>query len=192
MREKAKGCEGKKYATAVSIRAARRTIRPNESVTEWSIDSKTGECFGLPTRSTHVSEFMTGLEKMKAKAGEVSVSARALSLSDMHNLYDLCFRPNATPAEMRWGIVRYTAYLFAWLLRFEEVGRIQFESINIIPGSRTGAECCYTLWIILLGCTPPFQSGISQMLARGPRLNVWPNISTVLIECLVNVHCTTS
>jgi hypothetical protein len=52
---------------------------------------------------------MTGLEKTKAKAGEVSVSARALSLSDMHNLYDLCFRPNASPAEMRWGIVRYVS-----------------------------------------------------------------------------------
>lgn len=65
--------------------------------------------FGLPTRSRQVSEFMTGLEKTKAKAGEVSVSARALSLSDMHNLYDLCFRPNATAAEMRWGIVRYVS-----------------------------------------------------------------------------------
>ncbi|KAJ7291741.1 hypothetical protein C8J57DRAFT_1492205 [Mycena rebaudengoi] len=140
--EKAKGCEGKKYATAVSTRAALtywyRTIRPDESVTEWRIDSATGKSYGLPTRSRHVSEFMTGLEKTKAKAGEVSVSARALSLSDMHNLYDLCFRPNASPAEMRWGIVRYTSYLFAWLLllRFEEVVRLQFESINIIPGMR--------------------------------------------------------
>ncbi|KAJ7497855.1 hypothetical protein B0H11DRAFT_2384658, partial [Mycena galericulata] len=144
--EKAKGCEGKKYATAVSTRAALtywyRTIRPNESVTEWRIESKTGECYGLPTRSRHASEFMTWLEKTKAKAGKVSVSARALSLSDMHNLYDLCFRPHATPAEMRWGIVRYTAYLFAWLLLlgFEEVVRIQFESINMIPGSRESFE----------------------------------------------------
>ncbi|KAK7016490.1 hypothetical protein R3P38DRAFT_3321031 [Favolaschia claudopus] len=137
--EKEKGCEGKKYSTAVSTRAALtywyRTIRPNESVSEWRIDSSTGQCYGLPTRSRHVSEFMTGLEKTKAKAGEVSTSARALSLSDMHNLYDHCFRPNATPAEMRWGI---TAYLFAWLLllRFEEVVRLQFESINMIPGTR--------------------------------------------------------
>ncbi|KAJ7735849.1 hypothetical protein DFH07DRAFT_753682, partial [Mycena maculata] len=144
--EKAEGCEGKKFATAVSTRAALtywyRTIRPNESVTEWRINSKSGECFGLPTRSRHVSEFMTGLEKTKAKTGEVSVSARALSLKDMHNLYDLCFRPNATPAEMRWGMVRYTAYLFAWLLllRFEEVVRLSFESINMIPGARESFE----------------------------------------------------
>ncbi|KAJ7884742.1 hypothetical protein B0H14DRAFT_2564146 [Mycena olivaceomarginata] len=124
--EKAKDCEGKKYATAVSTRAALtywyRTIRPNESVTEWRIDSKTGEwlttSFGLPTRSRLVSEFMTGLEKTKAKAGGVSVSARALSLSDMHNLYDLCFRPNPTPAEMRWVIVRYTAYLLGYTFTF--------------------------------------------------------------------------
>ncbi|KAJ7171864.1 hypothetical protein C8R43DRAFT_1146423 [Mycena crocata] len=148
--DKAEGYEGKKvpelYATAVSARAALtfwyRSICPNESVTEWRIDSRTGECFGLPTRARHVSEFMTGLEKTKAKAGEVSVSARALSLSDMHNLYDLCFRPNATSAEIRWGIVRYTAYLFAWLLllRFEEVVRLQFEGINIIPGARESFE----------------------------------------------------
>ncbi|KAJ7798357.1 hypothetical protein B0H14DRAFT_3545100 [Mycena olivaceomarginata] len=142
--EKAKGCEGKKYATAVSTRAALtywyRTIRPNESVTEWRIDSKTGEWL------------TTSFEKTKAKAGEVSVSARALSLSDMHNLYDLCFRPNATPAEMRWSI---TAYLFAWLLllRFEEVVRIQFESINIIPGSRMSSLFIHLLECLLL----PFQ-----------------------------------
>ncbi|KAJ7164608.1 hypothetical protein C8R43DRAFT_1166537 [Mycena crocata] len=141
--DKARGGEGKKYATAVSTRAALtfwyRSIRPNESVSEWRMDSKTGECFGLPTRSWQVGEFMTGLEKTKAKAGEVSTSARALSLSDMHNLYNHCFRPNATPAEMRRGI---TAYPFAWLLllRFEEVIRLQFESINIIPGARERFE----------------------------------------------------
>ncbi|KAJ7877708.1 hypothetical protein B0H14DRAFT_2295908, partial [Mycena olivaceomarginata] len=140
--EKAKGCEGKKYATAVSTRAALtywyRTVRPNESVSEWRVDTLSHHCYGLPTRSRHVSEFMTGLEKTKAKAGEVSTSARALSLQDMHNLYDYCFKPNASPAQMRWGIVRYTAYLFAWLLllRFEEVVRLQFESINMIPGMR--------------------------------------------------------
>ncbi|KAJ7453221.1 hypothetical protein FB451DRAFT_1050494, partial [Mycena latifolia] len=144
--DKAKGYEGKKascsFSTAVSTRAALtfwyRSIRPNESVNEWRVDSKTGECFGLPTRSRHVSEFMTGLEKTKAKAGEVSTSARALSLLDMHNLYDHCFRPEATPAEIRWGIVIQTSYLFAWLLllRFEEVVRLEFESINMIPGNR--------------------------------------------------------
>ncbi|KAJ6595446.1 hypothetical protein B0H10DRAFT_1960423 [Mycena sp. CBHHK59/15] len=111
--DKAKGCEGKKYATTVSTRTALtfwyHSIRPNESVSKWRIDTKTGECFSLPTRSRHVSEFMTGLEKTKAKAGEVSTSACALSLSDMHNLYDLCFCPNATPAEMKWGIVRYVS-----------------------------------------------------------------------------------
>ncbi|KAJ6628166.1 hypothetical protein B0H10DRAFT_1940716 [Mycena sp. CBHHK59/15] len=140
--EKAKGCEGKKYATAVLTRAALtfwyRSIRPNESVTEWRIEMKTSECYGLPTRSRQVSEFMTGLEKTKAKAGEVSTSARALSLKDMHNLYDLCFHPDTTPEQIRWGIVRYAAYLFAWLLllRFEEVIRLEFESINSIPGNR--------------------------------------------------------
>ncbi|KAJ7795378.1 hypothetical protein B0H14DRAFT_2620969 [Mycena olivaceomarginata] len=92
--EKAKGCEGKKYATAVSTRAALtywyRTIRPNES--------------------------------------------------DMHNLYDYCFKPNASPAQMRWGIVRYTAYLFAWLLllRFEEV-------LSTRKSAQTGVGHAWTL-----------------------------------------------
>lgn len=64
---------------------------------------------GLPTRSRHVSEFMMGLEKTKARAGEISSSARALSLKDMHNLYNQCFRPDAPIAETRWGIVRYVS-----------------------------------------------------------------------------------
>ncbi|KAJ6459715.1 hypothetical protein C8R47DRAFT_965531, partial [Mycena vitilis] len=140
--DKAKGFEGNKFSTAVSTRAALtywyRTIRPDESVSEWRIDTATSRCYGLPTRSRHVAEFMTGLEKTKARAGEVSTSARAMSLEDMHNLYDHCFRPGATPQQIKWGIVRYTAYLFAWLLllRFEEVVRLQIESINIIPGIR--------------------------------------------------------
>jgi hypothetical protein len=68
---------------------------------------------GLPTRSRAVSEFMVGLEKMKAKAGEISQSARALSLDDMHRLYDLCMKPTALLAEKRWGIVRYVCL---WLI----------------------------------------------------------------------------
>ena len=50
---------------------------------------------------------MIGLEKTKAKAGEVSQSARALSLEDMHQLYSICFNPNLTNAQKRWGAIRY-------------------------------------------------------------------------------------
>lgn len=52
---------------------------------------------------------MTGLEKMKAKAGagEVSSSARAMSLQDIRRLHGLCFNVDPTVAEQRWGIVRY-------------------------------------------------------------------------------------
>lgn len=63
--------------------------------------------YGLPTRSRAVSEFMVGLEKMKAKSGEVSQSAHALSLDDMHRLYDLCTAPSTSIYERRWGLVRY-------------------------------------------------------------------------------------
>lgn len=68
---------------------------------------------GLPTRSRLVSEFMMGLEKTKAKAGEASVSARALELRDMHRLYRHCVtNPAVSPEERRQGIVRYVSVHF--------------------------------------------------------------------------------
>lgn len=92
---------------------------------------------------------------MKAKAGEVSQSARALAREDLHRLYDLCMNSNLSVAERRKGIIRYvstafvfptstlntmyqTAYLFAFLmlLRIEEVVRLEFEGIDAIPGER--------------------------------------------------------
>ncbi|KAJ7020086.1 hypothetical protein C8F04DRAFT_974775, partial [Mycena alexandri] len=142
----ADGFEGRKYSTAVSTRAALtlwyRTIRPNESIVEWRMEEDTKAWRGLPTRSPEVSRFMIGLEKTKAKAGEVSQSARALSLQDMHRLHDLCLDPKASIAEQRAGIIRYTAYLLAWLmmLRIEEVVRPQFSSVDMIPGEREYVE----------------------------------------------------
>ncbi|KAJ7725791.1 hypothetical protein B0H16DRAFT_1332586, partial [Mycena metata] len=139
----ASGFEGRKYATAVSTRAALtlwyRTIRPNESVVEWRQEEETKTWRGLPTRSPEVSRFMIGLEKTKAKAGEVSQSARAISLQDMHRFHDLCLNPQASLAEQRAGVIRYTAYLLAWLmmLRIEEVVRLEFKSVDMIPGERT-------------------------------------------------------
>ena len=64
---------------------------------------------GLPTRSRVVSEFMIGLEKTKARSNEASQSARALTLHDMHRLYDLCHRPGLSLAEQRWGIIRWVS-----------------------------------------------------------------------------------
>ncbi|KII89592.1 hypothetical protein PLICRDRAFT_108342 [Plicaturopsis crispa FD-325 SS-3] len=138
---KSDGYEGRKFSTAVSTRAALtmwyRSVRPNESVSEWRLDPKT-DVHGLPTRSRSVSEFIMGLQKTKAKSGEVSQSARALDLQDMYRLHDHClFKVGATAAERRWGIVRYAAYLLAWLmlLRIEEAIHLKFESIDIIPGT---------------------------------------------------------
>jgi hypothetical protein len=53
---------------------------------------------------------MTGLEKTKARAGEMSSSARALTINDMHHLYDQCMPPLATNAVLRQGIVRYVSF----------------------------------------------------------------------------------
>ncbi|KAH7904816.1 hypothetical protein BJ138DRAFT_1018593, partial [Hygrophoropsis aurantiaca] len=141
---KMEGYEGKRFSTAVSTRAALsfwyRNVRPNESVTEWRLDEKTGQCHGLPTRSCLVSEFMIGLEKTKARSGETSQSARALMLKDIYRLHNYCLNPKQNQAELRWGVIRYTIYLFAWLmmLRIEEVISIEFESIDFVPGER---EC---------------------------------------------------
>ncbi|KAF7323498.1 hypothetical protein HMN09_00131000 [Mycena chlorophos] len=152
----ANGGEGRKFATAVSTRAALtlfyRSLRPNESLNEWRFDEVTQVWRGLPTRSLKVSRFMIGLEKTKAKAGEISHSARALRLEDMHRLYDECImkranslagaktsreRTNATQ-EYRAGVVRYAAYLLAWLmlLRVDEVVNLEFENVDHIPKER--------------------------------------------------------
>ncbi|KAL1758035.1 hypothetical protein FB107DRAFT_259286, partial [Schizophyllum commune] len=162
-----KGGQGKKFATAVSTRAALTYYychlpgRENESVTEWRRDEVTGKWRGLPTRSRIVSEFMVGLEKTKAAAGEVSQSARALTLDDMHRLFNLCIvQPGEkadTLAIQRQGIVRYTAYLLAWLLvlRIEEAMKLTFESIEMIPGERRFFD-------VRLGPRKTQQSGIAH------------------------------
>ncbi|KAJ7583766.1 hypothetical protein C8J56DRAFT_711770, partial [Mycena floridula] len=154
------GFEGKKYSTAVSTRVTLtlwyRHVHPNETVSEWRLEEDTGKWRGLPTRSRKVSEYMVGLEKTKAKAGEVSQSARALTLENMHQLYDTCIaRQGMTVAETQAGIICYTAYLFAWLmmLRIDEALSLRFESINKIPGERTYFE-------VKLGTRKTAQSGV--------------------------------
>ncbi|KAE9383034.1 hypothetical protein BT96DRAFT_1041444 [Gymnopus androsaceus JB14] len=157
------GFEGRKYATAVSSRAALtlwyRHVRPNESMLEWWQDTASGSWLGLPTRSRKVVEFMTGLEKQKAKDGDVSQSARALTVDDMHRLYDhLIAHPNLDAAARRSGIIRYAAYLFAWLLmlRIDEALSLRFESIDKIPGERRFVD------VRLLGTRKTAQAGVSH------------------------------
>ncbi|KIJ49983.1 hypothetical protein M422DRAFT_246354 [Sphaerobolus stellatus SS14] len=135
-----------------------KSLHPDESVTEWWVDKSTGDCYGLPTRSPVVSQFMLGLEKTKAAAGEISQSARALTLEDMQNLHKHCLeRPDQTLGEYQAGIVRYTVYLFAWLLllRIEEAVSLKFESIDLPPG-----ECCHFEVRLLTRKTA--QTGISH------------------------------
>ncbi|KAF7311911.1 hypothetical protein MIND_00202500 [Mycena indigotica] len=150
------GYEGRKFSTAVSTRAALtlwyRSLRPHESLNEWRLDEGSNTWRGLPTRSPFVSRFMLGLEKTKAKAGEISHSARAMRLEDMHRLYEQCIKkPSDTlkaaksardragaMQEQRAGVVRYAAYLIAWLmlLRVDEVVNLEFENIEHIPAER--------------------------------------------------------
>ncbi|KAF9064213.1 hypothetical protein BDP27DRAFT_1230799 [Rhodocollybia butyracea] len=157
------GFEGKKYATAVSSRAALtlwyRHVRPNESLMEWRQDPSSGKWLGLPTRSRKVVEFMTGLEKQKAKSGDVSQSAHALTVDDMHKLYyHLVTRPGLTTAQRRQGIIRYAAYLFAWMLmlRIDETLSLQFESIDKTPGERRYFD------VRLLGTRKTSQGGVGH------------------------------
>ncbi|THH03180.1 hypothetical protein EW145_g6463, partial [Phellinidium pouzarii] len=130
------GCDGKKFATAVSSRAALSywygAIHPNESLSTWKVD-KYGICHGLPTRAELVSKFMHGLEKTKAKQGDVSTSARAICYEDMINLFFVCIEdPQLSSAQQRAGVVRYAVYLFAWLLleRLGETLELDFRNLD--------------------------------------------------------------
>ena len=71
---------------------------------------------------------MIGLEKMKAKAGEISHSARALTLEDMHRLHAYCLREDQSAAEKRWGVIRYVS---AFVVLVREV----YDQLN------DGTEC---------------------------------------------------
>ncbi|KAF8350944.1 hypothetical protein F5887DRAFT_913789 [Amanita rubescens] len=105
-----------------------RLARPHESTSEWHYDPNTDMW------SRQVAEFMTGLEKTKARAGETSNSARALTIHDMHSLYDQCLPPSATgPAVLRQGIVCYAVSL-------------EFESINMLLTVCDLFEVCLKTW----------------------------------------------
>jgi hypothetical protein len=112
------------FSTAVSTHVALtlwyQSVQPNESMVEWWFDENssvthavrilscqltTKHSHGLPTQSSIVSEFMIELEKTKAKAGEVSQSAHALLLEDIHHLYNICFNPKLTDAQKQWGAI---------------------------------------------------------------------------------------
>ncbi|KIK72831.1 hypothetical protein PAXRUDRAFT_179838 [Paxillus rubicundulus Ve08.2h10] len=108
---KSDGYEGQKDSTTISTHAALtlwfRTLCPQERVDEWVIDEATGQCLGLPTHAHIISEFMLGLNMMKAKSGEVSHSAHALMLDDIYQLYHHCVGRDMPEAERCQGIVRY-------------------------------------------------------------------------------------
>ncbi|KAF9804531.1 hypothetical protein IEO21_09337 [Rhodonia placenta] len=184
--ERMKGYEGQKFSTAVSTRAALtlwyRSVRPYESVAEWRVDAD-GNCYGLPTRFRAVSKFMIGLEKTKAKAGEVSQSAWALSLEDILRLHDHCIaHTDLQPTEQRWGVMRYTAYLFAWLmlLCIEKALTLQFESVDIVPGER-----CYV--DVQLGVRKSAQTGTNhvwRLWANETNLKICPMCALIRLSAM--------
>ena len=82
---------------------------------------------GLPTRSCVVCEFMIGLEKTKAKAGEISQSACALSLEDMHRLYDHLVRNTQLSfGERRVGIICYVC-IFLCIMSIDQVSNLRLH-----------------------------------------------------------------
>ncbi|TCD63080.1 hypothetical protein EIP91_006036 [Steccherinum ochraceum] len=141
--DKRDGYEGLGYSTAIAIRAALTmwygALRPNERVDEWRQDQRDPKIWhGLPTRSREVSRFMVGLEKAHVGAGKSPQSMRGTTMDDMHRLCDSAFRPGQDRTEQRRAIVRYCAYGLAFLmmLRVNEVLKIRFENMQIIPGVR--------------------------------------------------------
>ena len=95
---------------------------------------------------------MIGLEKTKAKAGKVSQSACALSLDNMHRLYDHCMNPAQSELEKRHGFIKYVHFYFIlfYLLHYNNRNNsqatylmaflmlltvnLEFEGIDAIPG----------------------------------------------------------
>jgi len=81
----------------------------------WALSSS-----GLPTCAHVVSEFMIGLENMKARSGEVSQSAHALMLEDIYCLYHHCVgQDKSSKAEKCRTIVCYVSIAFLLWCRLE-------------------------------------------------------------------------
>lgn len=60
---------------------------------------------------------MIGLEKTKARAGEIQQSVKAMTADMMRRLYFVCIsNPTLTDAQRRQGIVRYVSMLHLLLL----------------------------------------------------------------------------
>lgn len=145
-----------------------RSLRPNESTSEWSKDEISGQWWvnfwlshryfthlrlyrrGLPTRSRIVAEFMVGLEKTKAKAGEISQSARALNQEDFHRMHDLCLDPGLSLAEKKQGTVRYVSsvYLFLCFTHFliEIPGSLSVSVLDDASYRRSGSPHIWQYW----------------------------------------------
>ncbi|GJE98264.1 hypothetical protein PsYK624_144900 [Phanerochaete sordida] len=160
------GYKGCRYATAVSIRAALtywyRHVQKIHDTSEWRVDDD-GRCHGLPTRSQAVARYMLGLQKAKAKAGEISQPMKAMTASTLSKIYDaIVASERLTNAQRRQGIVRYNAYLIAFLmmLRVDEVMSLHWRDIGHVPGedewleitlpprkaSQTGTSGRWRLW----------------------------------------------
>ncbi|TCD59839.1 hypothetical protein EIP91_011335 [Steccherinum ochraceum] len=138
------GFQGLGMSTAVAARAALTLWftclqGDSERTDEWRQDTTDPNIWhGLPTRSRYVSRFMVGLGKKHAKAGKMSQSVRATLVEDIFRFHDHCLNPNQTMTERRRGIVRYCAYLLAFLmmLRVNEVLSLTFEGVENLPGER--------------------------------------------------------
>ena len=98
-------------------------------MTEWCVDKTTNTWYVLLfTQLTFAAEGCLNMQlwsphlitscltvhdwpwKTKAAAGEVSQSACALTLEDMHKLHQLCLEtPGLSIAEYRWGVVRHVS-----------------------------------------------------------------------------------
>jgi integrase len=88
---------------------------------------------GNPVLSDAVVHYMTSLKKRKTKAGERSVSVRALVPDEMEALYKL------TLNQGRVGMRNYLVYLLSYLclLRLDETLNILTRHIEYHPGQHS-------------------------------------------------------
>ena len=89
--------------------------------------------YGLPTRSKVVAAYMIGLEKTKARSGELSQSVKAISCSSLKLLHWVCVGdPTLSVAQVRQGIIRWVTWPLELTSTFP-ILTIPYRMLTLLP-----------------------------------------------------------
>lgn len=128
-------CKGRKYATAVKIRAA---ISHNFGTKYDNFGSnfevRDEEARGNPTKSNVVRFFFAGLGKEKAKVGEQPLSVRSISYWDMKKVYQNFVQSNGAEVESMFYCM--ATFAFWGLFRVNELVDLKINYITACDDDR--------------------------------------------------------